>query len=518
MERRIEEYRARRPAPSGGVDSADGVLPLALIRSLRKPGPSLSQGARRSPPRWAPGLSLRDAGQIDGIIRPLSALQCPKSRSTGRKSRSPAGTTILQACQQAGVEIPHFCYHERLAIAGNCRMCLVEVEKSPKPRRVLRDAGGRRQRHPHPVGEGQEGAPRRHGDAADQPSARLPDLRPGRRVRSAGPGDGLRLRPRPLSRKTSARCADKDFGPLVATSMNRCIHCTRCIRFLTEVAGVEELGATGRGEAMEITTYVERALDSELSANIVDLCPVGALTSKPYAFVARPWELRKTESVDVLDAVGSNIRVDARGAAGPARPAAAQRGGQRGVDLRQDPLRDRRPESGAASTGRISATPEARRGGLARSARAGRRPAQVDTGRAHRRDRRRPMRRRSDVRAEGPAGGAWRRRASIAGRTAPSSMPSCRAGYLFNTTIAGIDQADAVPAGRHQPALGSADASTRGCASAICAGGFKIARDRPALDLTYPVEQLGARRRRADGAGWRRASLGRVAAQAPRRR
>ena len=107
---------------------------------------------------------------------------------------------------------------------------------------------------------------------------------------------------------------DKDFGPLVATSMNRCIHCTRCIRFLTEIAGVEELGATGRGEAMEITTYIERALGSELSGNIVDLCPVGALTSKPYAFVARPWELRKTESVDVLDAVGSNIRIDSRGA------------------------------------------------------------------------------------------------------------------------------------------------------------------------------------------------------------
>ena len=141
---------------------------------------------------------------------------------------------------------------------------------------------------------------------------------------------------------------DKDFGPLVATSMNRCIHCTRCIRFLTEIAGVEELGATGRGEAMEITTYIERALGSELSGNIIDLCPVGALTSKPYAFVARPWELRKTELVDVLDAVGSNIRVDSRGAADPARPAAAQRGGQRGVDLRQDPLRDRRADPAPA--------------------------------------------------------------------------------------------------------------------------------------------------------------------------
>src|SRR5207244_7146739 len=119
------------------------------------------------------------------------------------------------------------------------------------------------------------------------------------RDRSQGPERGVRAR---------------DFGPLVATSMNRCIHCTRCIRFLTEIAGGEELGATGRGEAMEITTYVERALGSELSANIVDLCPVGALTAKPYAYIARPWELRKTESVDVLDAIGSNIRIDARGA------------------------------------------------------------------------------------------------------------------------------------------------------------------------------------------------------------
>ena len=151
--------------------------------------------------------------------------------------------------------------------------------------------------------------------------------------------------------------------------MTRCIHCTRCIRFLTEIAGVEELGATGRGEEMEIATYIERALGSELSGNIIDLCPVGALTSKPYAFVARPWELRKTESVDVLDAVGSNIRIDSRGAAGPARAAAAQRGGQRGVDLRQDPLRASTGSSAAGSTGPISgaAASWSRRSGARRS-------------------------------------------------------------------------------------------------------------------------------------------------------
>src|ERR1700693_1749305 len=237
----------------------------------------------------------------------------PKVTIDGLELEVAPGTTILQACQQAGIEIPHFCYHERLDIAGNCRMCLVEQEKAPKP--IASCA--------MPAAEGmvihtdsEKAKKARHGvmemllinhpldcpicdqggecDLQDQAMAYGFD------------------RGRYVENKRAVR--DKDFGPLVATSMNRCIHCTRCIRFLTEIAGVEELGATGRGEEMEITTYVERALGSELSANIVDLCPVGALTSKPYAFVARPWELHKTESVDVFDAVGSNIRVDARGA------------------------------------------------------------------------------------------------------------------------------------------------------------------------------------------------------------
>src|SRR5204863_8009187 len=214
--------------------------------------------------------------------------------------------------QQAGIEIPHFCYHERLEIAGNCRMCLVEVEKSPKP--VASCA--------MPVADGnvihtqsEKAKKARHGvmeflllnhpldcpicdqggecDLQDQAMAYGYD--------------------RGRYEENKRAVADKDFGPLVATSMNRCIHCTRCIRFATEIAGVEELGATGRGENMEIGTYVEKALTSELSGNMIDLCPVGALTSKPYAFAARPWELAKTESIDVLDAVGSNIRVDSRG-------------------------------------------------------------------------------------------------------------------------------------------------------------------------------------------------------------
>src|SRR5436305_12601338 len=237
----------------------------------------------------------------------------PKVTIDGQEIEVTPGTTILQACQQAGVEIPHFCYHERLMIAGNCRMCLVEVERSPKP--VASCA--------MPVADGNI-------IHTNSPTA----IKARRGVMEmllinhpldcpiCDQGGECDLQDQAMAygfdrgrfEENKRAVRDKDLGPLVATSMNRCIHCTRGIRFLTEIAGVQELGATGRGEAMEITTYVERALDSELSGNIIDLCPVGALTSKPYAFVARPWELHKTESVDVLDAIGSNIRIDARGA------------------------------------------------------------------------------------------------------------------------------------------------------------------------------------------------------------
>src|SRR5579864_4335383 len=237
----------------------------------------------------------------------------PKVTIDGVEIEVANGTTILQACQQAGVEIPHFCYHERLNIAGNCRMCLVEVEKSPKP--VASCA--------MPVADGnviltqsEKAKKARHGvmemllinHPLDCP---ICDQGGECDLQDEAMAYGFD-RGRYVENKRAV--GDNDFGPLFETAMTRCIHCTRCIRFLTEIAGVEELGATGRGEAMEITTYVERALGSELSGNIIDLCPVGALTSKPYAFVARPWELRKTESVDVLDAVGSNIRIDVRGA------------------------------------------------------------------------------------------------------------------------------------------------------------------------------------------------------------
>ena len=236
----------------------------------------------------------------------------PKLKIDGIELEVPAGFTVLQACELAGKEIPRFCYHERLSIAGNCRMCLVEMEKSPKP--IASCA--------MPAAEGMAiktdssmAVKARHGvmefllinhpldcpicdqggecDLQDQAMAYGFD------------------RSRFLEMKRAVK--DKDLGPLIETHMTRCIHCTRCIRFSTEIAGVEELGATGRGEQMEVGTYIDSAVSSELSGNVIDLCPVGALTSKPYAFVARPWELVKTESVDVMDAVGSNIRIDTRG-------------------------------------------------------------------------------------------------------------------------------------------------------------------------------------------------------------
>jgi len=236
----------------------------------------------------------------------------PKLTIDGIAVEVAANTTILQAAESVGVEIPRFCYHDRLSIAGNCRMCLVDVEKSPKP--VASCA--------MPVGEGMvvhTKSPR-----ADKARAGVMEfllINHPLDCPICDQGGECDLQDQAMAygfdrgrfHENKRAVRDKEMGPLVATSMNRCIHCTRCVRFATEVAGVPELGATGRGEDMEITTYLEKALSSELSGNVVDLCPVGALTSKPYAFTTRPWELRKTESIDVMDAVGTNIRVDARG-------------------------------------------------------------------------------------------------------------------------------------------------------------------------------------------------------------
>ena len=236
----------------------------------------------------------------------------PKITIDGIETEVESGLTVIQACQSVGVEIPHFCYHERLAIAGNCRMCLVEVEKSPKPVAscAMPVADGMVVHTNTPkVQKAREGVMEflliNHPlDCPICDQGGECDLQD----QAFKYGSGK-------SRYNEHKRAvvDKDMGPLVKTHMTRCIHCMRCVRFATDVAGVEEIGSLGRGEHMEITTYLDKALTSELSANIIDLCPVGALTSKPSAFKARSWELVSTKSVDVMDAVGCNIQVDARG-------------------------------------------------------------------------------------------------------------------------------------------------------------------------------------------------------------
>ena len=236
----------------------------------------------------------------------------PKITINGKEVDFEKGMTVLQACELADVEIPRFCYHEKLSIAGNCRMCLVEMEKSAKP--IASCA--------MPASEGMniktntEFVKKARKGIMEFLLANHPLDCP---VCDQGGECDLQDqsmyygfdKSRFSENKRSVK--DKYMGPLIKTQMTRCIHCTRCVRFATEVAGVPEIGAIGRGEDMQITTYLEQSMQSELSANVVDLCPVGALTSKPYVFEARPWELKKTETIDVMDAIGSNIRVDTYG-------------------------------------------------------------------------------------------------------------------------------------------------------------------------------------------------------------
>jgi NADH-quinone oxidoreductase subunit G len=412
----------------------------------------------------------------------------PKLTIDGQVIEVPPGTTVLQAAERLGIEISHFCFHERLAIAGNCRMCLVEQEKSPKPiascampaadNMVIHTKSERAQKarkgvmefllinHPLDCPICDQGG---ECDLQDQAMAYGFD------------------RGRFEENKRAVR--DKDFGPLVKTSMNRCIHCTRCVRFATEIAGVEELGATGRGEQMEIGTYVQKALTSELSGNIIDLCPVGALTSKPYAFVARPWELRKTESVDVLDAVGSNIRIDARdGQVLRVLPRLNE-------DINEEWISDKTRFAMDGLTRKRLDRPYVRRDGKLVEA------SWPDAFKA--------------IAAKfGTLQGE--RIAALAGDLADvESMlalkelmvalgstnidcrqdgakldPKTRAGYLFNTTIAGIEQADACLLIGTNPRWEAPLVSAR-LRKRHLAGKFKIASIGPALDLTFPVTPLG---------------------------
>ncbi|HSA79336.1 MAG TPA: NADH-quinone oxidoreductase subunit NuoG, partial [Geminicoccaceae bacterium] len=413
----------------------------------------------------------------------------PKLTVDGLEIEVPPGSTVLQACEAVGREIPVFCFHQRLNIAGNCRMCLVEMERSPKP--IASCA--------MPAGEGmviRTDTPLVHkarknvlemlliNHPLDCPicdqggECDLQDL-----TLFYGP-DHSRFK------ENKRTVTDKDLGPLVSTHMTRCIHCTRCIRFLDEVAGVEELGMVHRGEHEEISTWIERALHSELQGNIIDLCPVGALNSKPYEYRARPWELRKTESIDVLDAVGCNIRVDAR------PPEVMRIVPRLHEDINEEWLSDKSRFSYDGLKKRRLDVPMVKRDGKLREASWREAFAAIRS------------------RLEGIDGG---RVAAIVGDLVDCEAmvllkdlmtnlgsphldcrqdgarldPGARAGYLFNTTIAGIEQADLCLLIGTNPRREAVIINTR-LRKRWRQGGFAVARVGPAADLTYPVQELGA--------------------------
>ncbi len=425
----------------------------------------------------------------------------PKLIIDGKEMEFDASLTLLQACEQAGAEIPRFCYHERLSVAGNCRMCLVEWVGSPKPQAScalqVKDLPPNKDGTPARINTNTPLVQKAREGVMEFLLINHPLDCP---ICDQGGECDLQDQAIAYGRAAYNRfwenkraVEDKYMGPLVKTIMTRCIQCTRCIRFATEVAGVPDLGATGRGEDMEITTYLEKALGSELSANVIDLCPVGALTSKPYAFTARPWELKKTESIDVMDALGSNIRVDSRGRevmrvlprthegineewisdktryacdglkrqrldtpyirkAGKLVPASWAEA----FSAIAAKLKSARPEKIAAIVGDLAAAEEVK--------------ALKDL-----------MQRLGvknlDCRQDGAKIGAKE-----------NGFP--REGYLFNTTIAGIEAADALLLIGTNPRWEAAVLNAR-IRKTWLAGNLKIANVGAAYDLTYPVQQLG---------------------------
>ncbi|KAK3409502.1 hypothetical protein EUGRSUZ_J01621 [Eucalyptus grandis] len=302
--------RALRPAASRLLrDPPRHGLARAIGSTPERQSPEAS--AAQAQPDPAPELPPRKpvAGARVHLPNPEDAIEVFVD---GYPVKIPKGMTVLQACEVAGVDIPRFCYHNRLSIAGNCRMCLVEVEKSPKPVAscAMPALPGMKIKTDTPIAKkAREGVMEfllmNHPldcpicdqggecDLQDQSMAFGSD--------------------RGRFTEVKRSVVDKNLGPLVKTVMTRCIQCTRCVRFATEIAGVQDLGVLGRGSGEEIGTYVEKLMTSELSGNVIDICPVGALTSKPFAFKARNWELKGTETIDVTDAVGSNIRIDSRG-------------------------------------------------------------------------------------------------------------------------------------------------------------------------------------------------------------
>ncbi len=416
----------------------------------------------------------------------------------GKEIEAEETITLLQACEQAGAEIPRFCYHERLSVAGNCRMCLVEWVGAPKPQAScalqVKDIFPNKDGTPAKINTASPYALKARQGVMEFLLINHPldcpicDQGGECDLQDQAMGYGRAAFHRFSENKRAVE--DKYMGPLVKTFMTRCIQCTRCVRFATEVAGVPDLGATGRGEDMEITTYLEKAFASELSGNVVDLCPVGALTSKPYAFNARPWELRKTESIDVMDAQGCNIRVDARG------PQVMRVLPRLNEEVNEEWISDKaRHACDGLSRQRLD-RPFIRVNGKLKPASWAQAFAAIA----------------AKVHATTPV-----KMAAVVGDMAAAEeikalkdlMTSlgvtnldCRQDgakiasgprqtYLFNSSIAGVEAADAILLVGANPRWDAPVLNAR-IRKTWLASPLKVANIGPAVDLTYPVEQLGA--------------------------
>src|SRR5580693_2170935 len=415
----------------------------------------------------------------------------------GKEIEAEENLTLLQACEQAGAEIPRFCYHERLSVAGNCRMCLVEWVGAPKPQAScalqVKDIFPNKDGTPAKINTTSPYARKAREGVMEFLLINHPldcpicDQGGECDLQDQAMGYGRAAFHRFNENKRAVE--DKYMGPLVATIMTRCIQCTRCVRFATEVAGVPDLGATGRAEDMEITTYLEKAFASELSGNVVDLCPVGALTSKPYAFNARPWELKKTESIDVMDAQGCNIRVDTRG------PQVMRVLPRLNEDVNEEWISDKaRHACDGLSRQRLD-KPYVRVNGKLK-------PASWNEAFA--------------VIAAKVKETSARKMAAIVGDLAAAEeikalkdlmkalgvvnldcrqdgaklMGGPRQTYLFNTGIAGVEAADALLLIGANPRWDAPVLNAR-IRKTWLASGLKVANLGPEVDLTYPVEELG---------------------------
>lgn len=414
----------------------------------------------------------------------------------GEELEVPAAMTVLQACEEAGKEIPRFCYHERLSIAGNCRMCLVEWVGAPKPQAScalsVGDLRPDRDGTPAKIRTDSEVVKKAREGVMEFLLINHPLDCP---ICDQGGECDLQDEAVAFGRgstrfhENKRAVREKYMGPLIKTVMTRCIHCTRCVRFAEEVAGVEEIGAVNRGENMEITSYLEKAVSSELSANVIDLCPVGALTSKPYAFKARSWELRKTETIDVMDAVGSNIRVDARG------NEVMRVLPRLNEDVNEEWISNKTRYACDGLTKRRLDRPYVRKDGKLQEASWAEAFKAVKAGLSGLKG--------EDIAAF--AGDLQDVESMFALKSLMNTMgvtqtesrldgaaldASDRSSYLFNSTISGIEDADFCLLIGANPKLEATIVNAR-LRKAVVKNGLKVARIGAAGDLTYPVQDLG---------------------------